>query len=77
MNRTFDNTIDRIAAHAVSELDLTTGRVIDRTRRTSNDAPQSAPISAVDAMALCMAVPTSADNATAPAEFENVAVARV
>ena len=55
MNRTFDTTIDRIAAHELSELDLTTGRVVERTQRASNDPAQDAPISAVDAMALCMA----------------------
>jgi hypothetical protein len=57
MNRTFDSTLDAIAAHELSELDVTTGRVVvdARARRASNDATADAPISAVDAMALCMA----------------------
>ena len=55
MNRTFETTIDRIAAHELSELDITTGRIVDRTPRASNDPTTAAPISAVDAMALCMA----------------------
>jgi hypothetical protein len=54
MNRTFETPIDRIAAHELSELDVTTGRVVDRAPRASNDPSPDAPIKAVDAMALCM-----------------------
>ena len=55
MNRTFETSLDRSAAHELSELDVTTGRVVERARRASNDATADAPIAAVDALALCMA----------------------
>ena len=55
MNRTFDTTYDSLTTPAIAELDVATGRVVERARRGRDDASTESPVRAVDAMALCMA----------------------